>query len=634
MVSCEFAADDTEEPLIKTFGEEVQAHLGFKVLWGKDSKDWPAIQRVDLDSAADKCGICPGDMMVAINGVATMGRAREELLPLLRLRPLQLELVRRGAGTASNGKLKKEALEDSKIEHMQALPDTSADELALMNTYQSTGYGRSPSRAWLSEADIAEAEDIDARSMGVRAFMRSASFETDSEGLLEGEVEDSDTCAGKAKRRCIKLAGWLESIQEPPRSGSCYRVSESRAMFVCSSLVIISHAVCVTILSDWELQHVGVTAPFVFDLLEMAFLCFYVLELILRLYVHGLYFFVNEHCAWNVFDLSLVALSGFDVALFILNVTSANDSGGNVSFMRIFRLFKIAKILRTLRVIKVFRELHLMLQSFARCFVSLFWGMALMLFLLFIFALVFAQGVATFLSSAELPEDELLNITQIFGSVATSMLSLYMAVTGGNDWTVYYGVIRRTGAFYEIVFLLYTFFFGFALFNIMTGVFLERAIQAAVPDRDEMIHQEQKKLQEQVEEFRSLCTRLDTRKSGTISQEEFREHMKNPMMVSYMSHVGLVLHDVEHFFHVIAGNDAKEVDIDRFVEGCMAMKGNATALDVHKQIAASGKILDRLDHVLQRMLPEEGCMPCRLNDHDGEHRLTCQSQHVQGGKIK
>jgi len=257
-----------------------------------------------------------------------------------------------------------------------------------------------------------------------------------------------------------------------------------------------------------------------------------------------------------------------------------------------------------------------------------------MLFLLFIFALVFAQGVATFLSSAELPEDELLNITQIFGSVATSMLSLYMAVTGGNDWTVYYGVIRRTGAFYEIVFLLYTFFFGFALFNIMTGVFLERAIQAAVPDRDEMIHQEQKKLQEQVEEFRSLCTRLDTRKSGTISQEEFREHMRNPMMVSYMSHVGLVLHDVEHFFHVIAGNDAKEVDIDRFVEGCMAMKGNATALDVHKQIAASGKILDRLDHVLQRMLPGEGCMPCRLNDHDGEHRLTCQSQHAHGDKIK
>lgn len=41
-------------------------------------------------------------------------------------------------------------------------------------------------------------------------------------------------------------------------------------------------------------------------------------------------------------------------------------------------------------------------------------------------------------------------------------LSLYLSVTGGNDWSVYYVVMTRIGSFYPAVFLSYTFFFIFA----------------------------------------------------------------------------------------------------------------------------------------------------------------------------
>eukprot|EP00931_Biecheleriopsis_adriatica_P003955 TRINITY_DN10569_c0_g3_i1.p1 TRINITY_DN10569_c0_g3~~TRINITY_DN10569_c0_g3_i1.p1 ORF type:complete len:721 (+),score=117.48 TRINITY_DN10569_c0_g3_i1:74-2236(+) len=651
MVRCQFAAprafqqealhgtlkpiednDDVEEPLVKFFGEEVQAHLGFKVLWGKDSTDRPAIQRVDEDSAAHSRGICPGDILVAINGVATVGRAREDLLPLLRLRPLQIELVRRGAGISSNGVQKKDDMEESRSEgHPELQIDADVDKQALTNAWQ----GKPTAQCEQSNAHfLAASEEFEIlqstrsqRHMGVKALINSAP--NDSEGsrmydVLEGIAQDSDTCRILVARRFVKFASWLASIEEPPRSGYCHYFTESKAMFLISSLVIVSHALCVTVMSDWELQHVGVRAPVVFDIIEMAFLGFYVLELSLRLYVHGLYFFVGENSGWNLFDIFLVGLSGFDVATFVLNATSANDSGTNISFMRIFRLFKIAKILRTIRVIKVFRELYTMLESFARCFISMFWGMALMIFLLYIFSLVFAQGVAGFLSSAELPEDNLSNVMENFGSVSTSMLSLYMAVTGGNDWSAYYDVIRQTGSFYEVLFLLYTFFFVFALFNIMTGVFVERAMQASMPDRDEMIFEAQKKLQDQVEEFRDLCVKLDSDNSGKISQEEFKEHMKNPVMVSYMSTVGLELHDVQHFFRVVAGNE-REVDIDRFVEGCMAMKGSATALDVHKQIYESRKIQHKLDSMTKMMFPET---PNRKRGSDAERYLTWRSHSV------
>ncbi|CAE7661253.1 CACNA1G [Symbiodinium pilosum] len=180
-----------------------------------------------------------------------------------------------------------------------------------------------------------------------------------------------------------------------------------------------------------------------------------------------------------------------------------------------------------------------------------------------------------------------------------------MAVTGGNDWVEYYETVRMCGPFYDILFLLYTFFFVFALFNIMTGVFVERALTAAIPDRDEMIWEEQKKLAKQVEDFKALCNQLDTDGSGTITKTEFKKHMRSDVMVSYMSSVGLEMHDVEHFFRTVAGED-EEVSIDRFVEGCMAMRGNATALDVQRQLFECKRLSDAIK-ALKRETTENMC---------------------------
>ena len=48
-----------------------------------------------------------------------------------------------------------------------------------------------------------------------------------------------------------------------------------------------------------------------------------------------------------------------------------------------------------------------------------------------------------------------------------------------------------------------------ALFNILTGVFVERAVAASLPDREELISEERKKLQKSVQELRALFMELD-----------------------------------------------------------------------------------------------------------------------------
>ncbi|CAK9094598.1 unnamed protein product [Durusdinium trenchii] len=268
-------------------------------------------------------------------------------------------------------------------------------------------------------------------------------------------------------------------------------------------------------------KHVGRCSdnPPGFEFVDLAFLFFYFVEVVLRITVSKGFFFVNDNAAWNIF----VPCRAERAEFYFAATCEFRPCNEIVMFM-----FKFAKILRTIRALGSMKDR---------------------------LALIFAQGVASHLathSAEELGPMEQEMMTDSFGSVGASMLSLYLSVTGGNDWSMYYAVMVQIGSFYPAVFLSYTFFFIFALFNILTGVFVERAVAASLPDREELISEERKKLLKQVEELRALFKDLDTDASGKITKSEFINDMKDDRIVSYMHSLGLEMHDAEHFFDIIA----------------------------------------------------------------------------------
>jgi len=386
-----------------------------------------------------------------------------------------------------------------------------------------------------------------------------------------------------ANNRCVawilEIVDWWHSVQEPERSGCLYQIQASRLVRDLSTLVILANAVSITLLTDWILKHPQEGIPDTFQYADLAFVAFFVLEIGLRLCVHRLYFFINDNAMWNIMDFALVVFSLLEISL---SWSAGKNGNGTIMYLRVFRLFKFAPILRSLRVITAFRELAMMMESFRSCIAAMFWSLVLLLFLVYMSALLFAQGVTDALTDESIAADEQQEVRNHFGSVVQTMLSLYMAVTGGNDWSLYYHLLQHTGI-YQYLFLGYTFFFAFAIYNILTGIFVERAVAANMPDREQQIMQERRKLLEQADELRYLFSCLDLDASGLISLDEFLKCMKNPRIVAYMSSVGVSVHDVEYLFRIVA-NENDEVEIDRFVDGCMAIKGSATALDMQKQI--------------------------------------------------
>jgi len=79
-----------EPHLVAIFDENV-AVLGFEVRWNEPR---PAVGHILPGGAAHQNGVRPGDVLVEINGADTWSQNRDNLMPLLKARPLRIGLER------------------------------------------------------------------------------------------------------------------------------------------------------------------------------------------------------------------------------------------------------------------------------------------------------------------------------------------------------------------------------------------------------------------------------------------------------------------------------------------------------------------------------------------------------------
>ena len=68
------------------FDEHVKK-LGFEIVW---EAEWPCVGSVVPGGEAERVGLVSGAVLTDMNGVSTLGKSRDELMPLLKVRPLQL----------------------------------------------------------------------------------------------------------------------------------------------------------------------------------------------------------------------------------------------------------------------------------------------------------------------------------------------------------------------------------------------------------------------------------------------------------------------------------------------------------------------------------------------------------------
>jgi hypothetical protein len=368
---------------------------------------------------------------------------------------------------------------------------------------------------------------------------------------------------------------------------------------LCAFVIILNSAFAWWV-ADYGLEHVGEGLPRYMSWMSISFLIFYSIELFLKIAVHRFYFFANDDMYWNLFDFALVAFTVYDE---VVSAIIGQGSGTSLTFMRTLRILKMAKILRVIRVMRYFTELRLILNSLMGSFMSLFWSIVTLLLIFYIFSLCFVQGVSTYLADEKAKGNGQLgsticgdDITESFGTVGDTMLTLYKTCTGGDDWSRFFNELREAGWPYAYLFVFFVAFIQIALFNILTAIFVENAMKLAQPDRDAMALQVRKNEVHERKELLQLVKDLDINQDGVLDKEEFSKHLQHGKLKAYLAVLGLDIAEAETFLKVLteAAQDAP-VGIEDFVDGCLRMKGSASSLDMQTLLFETKIVRRRLD---------------------------------------
>merc|ERR1711972_628352 len=114
----------------------------------------------------------------------------------------------------------------------------------------------------------------------------------------------------------------------------------------------------------------------------------------------------------------------------------------------------------------------------------------------------------------------------------------------------------------------YTAFCFLALMNVVTGVFVEAALESAKEDRAAYM----------LRHVRELFARADPDNTGHLDWERFEASLDEDFMVEFFKVIDVDRSDAKSVFALLDADDSGKIDLDEFLNGCLGLHGPAKAL--------------------------------------------------------
>lgn len=405
----------------------------------------------------------------------------------------------------------------------------------------------------------------------------------------------SQVACSKKKKSKRKGARSAASFLAPKDVSLCQqtllqRMTTSRYYEWASGILIVLNAVFIGWQTQTTARDLEATAarseplpegtPVGYVICQGIFTLLFCIELGLRWVCSGLVaFFQESDVSWNVLDVFVVGFSTVD--LLMQFAMAENDVIGSLSVIRCLRVVRIVRVVRVIRVLRFFRELRMMVFSIIGSMKSLMWVILVLAMTFYIFGIIFTAAASSALdTTAKWLDADTLNLRLYFGTLDRSFLSLFMAMSGGNDWSVYYDAMAPLPAQYKFLFLIFISFAIFAVVNIVTGVFVESAMQSNSKDRDIIVHEEMQSKVEYLRSMREIFDDMDDDDTGSITIEEFEAKLDDERVIAYFNAMKLDVSDARVLFWLLDYDQSQEVNIDEFLTGCYKLQGESRSLDM------------------------------------------------------
>jgi len=194
------------------------------------------------------------------------------------------------------------------------------------------------------------------------------------------------------------------------------------------------------------------------------------------------------------------------------------------------------------------------------------------------------------------------------------MLTLFMAITGGMDWSDCYTPIVQIGWMTQGLFILYLTFTSLAVLNVVTAIFCQSAIDGAANMQEVKEHCLEERKEAMTKKLLELFQVIDEDGSGELTASEFDSGLLDPKVQIFLETLELSVQEARLLFRLLEGGDEK-IEIRDFVDGCMNLRGSARNFDVALLRYECQCLVDRVSHFIDTT-PE--CDPDRNSRMDKE----------------
>jgi voltage-gated sodium channel len=344
-------------------------------------------------------------------------------------------------------------------------------------------------------------------------------------------------------------------------------------------IVIMLNACSMGVQTEYMARTSSELVPLPLQLCDTIFCLVFLAELLTRLTAYGVAFFWRSGWQWNWFDSVLVVMQLFEEivgAVARLRAEEASSSGGNFSALRVLRVLRLVRLVRLARVLRFVRQLRTLVMSIAVSLQSLGWTVMLIVLMIYVVGIYLTQLTSTHRKEADRGDlsaspETLQKMDFYFGTLGRSILTLFEAITGGVDWDeLAHPLSSEISPLVAFFFACYIAFAVLAMMNVVTGVFVESALQGSTQDKESQI----------METLENLFIEFDMDDTGKIHEAEFLHMISNPNTAQQFKALDVTTHQAKSLFHLIDVDRSGVIDIEAFIMSCLRLRGNARAADM------------------------------------------------------
>jgi len=287
----------------------------------------------------------------------------------------------------------------------------------------------------------------------------------------------------------------------------------------------------------------------------------FLLEILLRLALEKRSFFWGPNTGWNCFD-SCVVISQLWQTFSV--------SSQNIGVLRLGRLAKLSRAVRMLRTLQHFRFARLIVD--AEVWQPIVMGLTSLIAFLYVFSLVVTSGVATAIEDRG-PDNLPAKLVQLYGSVTKTMITLFMACTGGDSWGELSRPLEETAVWLKWAILFFQFFILFGLAKTVTAMYVDAFIYCSNLDR--MMTDKKASDKQRLKRLRDML--LDKVSDHLLGYQDMCSVLRNEG-APILKKLGYDVTVAQAIFKLLDAEDRELVDLDEFIHSMLHLKGNAQTI--------------------------------------------------------